>query len=151
MRALDWDPDGHGKVWTALRHPLSIGKVEAIGDRGGEAWIATEEFVRSIGYHGTRHNDFVDAFRHAYASYRMTQEVGADTSKDFMDLHERTDPNPWRETAMDLWNNAVGRSLATDPKNAGRKPAEVIREALDKGLLMTHEFGLTTSPTQKQY
>ena len=48
----------------------------------------------------------------------MTQEMGPELSKRFMDMHERSDPNPWSETAMDLWNNAVGRSLAMDPKNA---------------------------------
>lgn len=41
---------------------------------------------------------------------------------------------------MDLLNNEVGRRLARDPLNAGRDPAEVIREALDMDQLRTSPF-----------
>lgn len=38
---------------------------------------------------------------------------------------------------MDLYNNRMGRVLAQDPKNATKKPAQVIRNALNEGKLMT--------------
>ena len=38
---------------------------------------------------------------------------------------------------MDLYNNAVGRKLAADPKNKDKDPETVIMDAFNKGLLQT--------------
>ena len=98
-----------------------------IGDRDGEAFAAAKRFKNENPTKGTGHNDTVDAFRHAYASFRMSQQMGQRTAKWFMDAHEISSPNPWSETAMDLWNNAVGRELAADYNNAWREPYLVVR------------------------
>jgi hypothetical protein len=82
-------------------------------------------------------NDKEDAFRHAYASFVLSQRTSDVFAKAAGDSHERSYANPHNERVMDLFNNHIGRMLAGDPANANRSPVEAIQEALDKGLLMT--------------
>ncbi|XP_064598310.1 uncharacterized protein LOC135464723 [Liolophura sinensis] len=81
------------------------------------------------------HNGMQDAARHALTNYRWTRTYGADIAKQFGDAHERSNPNPFNELAMDLHNNARGRELALDAANTNRDALEVIREALMDGTL----------------
>ena len=66
----------------------------------------------------------------------MTQDKGPGIAKSFGDAHER-DPEPEGERLMDLYNNAVGRLLAIEPWNNGRDPVEVVKQAIDSGIVMT--------------
>ena len=93
-----------------------------------------------------RHNNEVDAFRHAWWSYQMTQEFGPERAKEFGDAHEISVPNPHPERMKDLHNNAVARELAQDPKNEGRPAEEVIMEALRNGLIQTRPPRVPGSP-----
>ncbi len=104
-----------------------------------------------LGHTHSGHNNLIDDFRHAYASFRMTQEVGEAMAKAFMDAHQISSPNPLSETAMDLWNNAVGRKLAMDSANSERDPSEVIAEALNEGLLVVKPLDSTDDPAQGEH
>ena len=70
----------------------------------------------------------------------MTQEIGAEAAKRFGDGHEISHPNDHGERLMDLFNNHVGRQLALDRASKGRPPAEVIREAIERGQLQVTKF-----------
>ena len=95
-----------------------------------------------------KQNDEADAFRHAYWNYMMTQSIGGEEAKKFGDAHEVTGAarseaagnDVTDEVLMDLYNNNMGRTLAQDPDNAGRDPAEVIQEAIANGDLRTTPF-----------
>ncbi|XP_070560500.1 uncharacterized protein [Ptychodera flava] len=83
------------------------------------------------------HNGEGDAFRHALWMYRVTKTYGAGVAKDFGDAHERSSVNPLNERLMDLYNNEVGRCLGSNSANHGRDDVDVVREALENGLLQT--------------
>jgi RHS repeat-associated protein len=59
------------------------------------------------------HNGQADAFRHCFWSCRMAQEIGASQAQAVGDTHERCSKGPPAEEAMDLANNATGRSYGT--------------------------------------
>ena len=61
---------------------------------------------------GSKHNDSVDAFRHAYASARFTQMYWDDAPRKLGVKHEQDVRNNWDETVMDLFNNEYGRDVA---------------------------------------
>jgi hypothetical protein len=81
-----------------------------------------------------------DAFRHAYWNARMTQQFGSDWAKQYATAHEAVDGtvnNSAVREAMDLYNNEVGRAIATANPNAS--PAEIadkVKAALDRGELV---------------
>ncbi len=60
------------------------------------------------------HNDSVDAFRHAYSSAIMTLEWGELADSLLGLAHELKHKNPTDERMMDLYNNEVGRDIATN-------------------------------------
>jgi hypothetical protein len=130
---LDYDPNGPSEEMNAIRRALSVPTVMQVRD---EAFRVTQQEFPT----GRNWNDEGDAFRHAYLSYRLTQELGPDVAKAFTDAHEVSGGNAVGEMKMDLYNNEIGRLLAQDPANAGRDPATVIREALGNGLLRTSPF-----------
>lgn len=82
-----------------------------------------------------------DAFRHALWAYKMAKDIGDGAARTFGDSHERND-QPDGERLMDLYNNAIGRQLATDPRNKDRSDEEVIREAIKAGRLQTRPFNI---------
>ena len=103
----------------------------------------TEELVKDGTFsQESLHNGEADAFRHAYWSYLMAQELGPDFAKRITDAYEGSTENPESEELMDLYNNHVARQLALDPKNRGRPADEVVLEALRSGLLQVREYNL---------
>jgi hypothetical protein len=96
-------------------------------DYGRAREIADEELEL---HHG--HNDADDALRHADWSRRMQTEIGPFTSWSAGTLHEVDNllhGGPWRESMMDLHNNAEGRSAASqnrsiDPNNLRINPRQ---------------------------
>lgn len=54
-----------------------------------------------------------DAFRHAYASALLERQFGAEWAANFTTAHEALAGNPPAKEAMDLFNNEVGRTIAT--------------------------------------
>jgi RHS repeat-associated protein len=81
------------------------------------------------------HNGSGDAFRHCYWSCRMTQDIGEDQAEDVGNIHEACGNNPPGETAMDLNNNKVGRSL-------GKPGVDCKKECMNQ----VTSGGLQTSP-----
>ena len=65
-----------------------------------------------------RHNDSVDAFRHAYSSGRIVQDylLGESVARKIGFQHEQVNEKSldwnWQETVMDLFNNEYGRDVA---------------------------------------
>ena len=47
---------------------------------------------------------------------------------------------------MDLYNNRIGRDLASDPRNKGRSSVDVILDALNKGMLRTKPYKVSVPP-----
>jgi RHS repeat-associated protein len=138
--ALAFKNKGPGEVRVGVSMLWTVRAVRAVQK---EAYSEAARVARDWAPDSRRHNDWVDAFRHAYFSYRLTQEIGDKAAKGWGDAHERSVPNPTRETAMDLWNNAVGRELARDPANLGRDAASVIFDAYRNGLLRIEPFEFT--------
>lgn len=50
------------------------------------------------------HNDQYDAYRHALMSAQLARLLGETLSKQMMDDHEDSSPNPPAENNMDRWN-----------------------------------------------
>jgi hypothetical protein len=79
-----------------------------------------------------------DAFRHAYWSYYMTTLIGPDATKAFTDAHEREPGSSGGDRIMDLYNNFMGRMLATDSGTHNAiDPGAVIMNAISAGQLIT--------------
>jgi hypothetical protein len=106
-----------------------------LGGLQNEARFVSELWGRWVLMTHENHNNAVDAFRHAYFFYRLTQVEDVDTAKRWGDAHEVSVPSGPAERAMDLWNNAVGRTLATGKSDAEAYGA--IDGAYRSGLLMT--------------
>ncbi len=83
---------------------------------------------------GDRNNDHNDAFRHAYWNARLTQEFGEDWTRRFATAHESAPGNEAPREAMDLYNNEVGRSIATShPDASPEELARLVRAAVESG------------------
>ncbi len=81
-----------------------------------------------------RNDDQNDAFRHAYWNARLTQEFGEDWTKRFASAHETLPGNPAAREAMDLYNNEVGRSVATaNPGVSAEELANKVQDAVRQG------------------
>jgi hypothetical protein len=64
------------------------------------------------------HNDYVDAFRHAYVSGRFTQAGYENTAQILGVANEVFSKNELPEREMDLWNNAKGRDFGNQTRTA---------------------------------
>ena len=91
-------------VVRCILNPINCGEVQKCKT---QALNATRQ---EFGQQG--HNDDSDAFRHCYWSCCMTNAIGAEAAKSFGDGHEEWDGNPQCEKNMDLFNNAMGITLA---------------------------------------
>jgi len=149
---LGYDPR-RSEVSRALEMPIQ-GKVALVG--AVEASRFTDDLFSGL----PTHNNPADAFRHAYWNFLLTRGMavlggeGPKNAQKFADAHEAehfketlfgwlpeglTGVRHWpeEERLMDIYNNAVGRSLAMLPENAGRPAHEVILQALEEGKLQT--------------
>lgn len=131
IAALDWN-SRCTETQTAVFHPYVASKLRPLQS---EARFVSELWGRTVLMTDENHNNAVDAFRHAYFFYRLTQIEDADAAKRWGDAHEVSVPSGPAERAMDLWNNAVGSRLATERPDADAFGA--IQDAYRAGLLMT--------------
>lgn len=101
-------------------------------------------------------NDGYDAFRHIYSSVKTTLKYGEADSKLLGDLNEVKGAVKFMEddwsvaaTNMDLWNNALGRSIAsTLPSDATQEQIIVaVLEAIHAGAAIIDPF---TDPRKSQ-
>lgn len=75
-----------------------------------------------------------DAFRHAYLNARMTQMFGAERAEALATTHEALPGNPANREAMDLYNNELGRRIATEnPDASPEELAELVHQAVENG------------------
>ncbi|MEO5372724.1 MAG: hypothetical protein H7840_00435 [Alphaproteobacteria bacterium] len=149
-RDLGFDPDQTPGQWEAAAgSPLKAIKANALSNEAMEAArnaINNGDFPKD-----SIHNGEADAFRHALWSYRMTQELGPEAARAFGDGHEITSKNEDGERLMDLYNNRAASDLARDPKNQGRAPEEVIREAMKDGKFQLQPFVLEKTPAHLKF
>lgn len=135
IEILKFDPDGIGLYDRAVRDPVGAAGVKALADQAEEMTAAR--------FPGQPDRDnHVDAFRHALWSYLVTKSLGPAVAKRWLESNEITRVNRPGSRMMDLFNNAIGRELAMDPKNQNRPPEEVVAEALRDGLLQREPFAL---------
>ncbi|MEO8559753.1 MAG: hypothetical protein ABI439_11870 [Rhodospirillales bacterium] len=139
---LEFDPNGTSQLEAIISLPTTAANINRLRK---EAERQTIKFINDNKLPPIWADSPTDAFRHAYWSYRLTQSHGPLIAKLFTDGHEVSgdaDGNSQGANSMDLYNNRIGRILARDPANAKRNPAEVIWEALQKGLLRTSPFNI---------
>ncbi|UYM07187.1 DUF6973 domain-containing protein [Solicola gregarius] len=75
-----------------------------------------------------------DAFRHAYWNALMTRRFGEDWTEDYTNAHEGIPGNNSLREAMDLYNNGVGRRIASEnPDASDEEIANLIEEAVRNG------------------
>ncbi len=78
-----------------------------------------------------------DAFRHAYWNAILVKEYGADWTKAFTTAHEGIPGNAANREAMDLYNNEVGRQIASGNPGATREElAALVEQAVRDGKLV---------------
>ena len=75
-----------------------------------------------------------DAFRHAFWNVLMTKHFGEDFATAFATAHEGRPDNVAGREAMDLFNNELGRRIATENPNASDKElADLTFTAINNG------------------
>ncbi|SDU33247.1 DUF6973 domain-containing protein [Gordonia westfalica] len=75
-----------------------------------------------------------DAFRHTFWNALMTKEFGAEWTERFATAHEGLGGNLPSREAMDLYNNEVGRRIATaHPDASPRELADLVDKAVRDG------------------
>ena len=131
---LEFDPDGPSQTQVIITNPFDALRVNRVRH---EAISATNLLFL------TRTNNAGDAFRHAYWSFRMTQEIGVTEAKKFGDAHERESEQPLDQQLMDLFNNHQGRVLAIE--NPQGDAGTVVLKALREGHLQ--ERPVAIAPT----
>ena len=101
-------------------------------DSPSPPWVPAHKVEAWQGNDGHR-----DAFRHAYWNALMTQQHGRGWTSVFATAHEALPGNPANREAMDLYNNAVGRSIAAAHPNATQDQlADLISGAVRDGTLI---------------
>jgi RHS repeat-associated protein len=144
LAALDWN-SRCTETLAAVADPLIASRLDGLQD---EARDASKRFGLTELNTTRNHNNAVDAFRHAYFTYRLTQVEDAATAKRWGDAHEVSVPSEAAERVMDLWNNAVGRELAT--RHGDADAYDTIYGAYRAGLLMTQQGTGGTAPAEKR-
>lgn len=78
-----------------------------------------------------------DAFRHAYWNALMTSHLGEEFATAFGTAHEGVEGNPADQEAMDLFNNELGRRIATEhPDASDEELVDLIFDAIKSGEAM---------------
>ena len=89
-----------------------------------------------VNRHGIQwtNDSHVDAYRHAIWNARMTHAFGADWTRVYATAHEKIAGNPAQREAMDLWNNELGRRIATEnPRASDTELQHLVKDAIANG------------------
>lgn len=78
-----------------------------------------------------------DAWRHFRWNFMMTNSIGVEAATAFANAHEFGNPNSASEHAMDMYNNAMGRAFASDPRYSSLSPDKAANLALLLNCLQT--------------
>jgi len=118
----------------------------------GAWWLGKKATAARVKYYGPDvDNDRGNAFKHCVLSFLLTKAYGAGIAKTVGDNHEDVGPDEWTDDStpyglrahMDLWNNAVGRSLAGGTDNYMACAASLI--AGDLRYLPDYQHGLVST------
>ncbi|WP_422347270.1 RHS repeat-associated core domain-containing protein [Stenotrophomonas sp. DR009] len=120
-----------GEVKTALGQP-GWKTISAYRSAQASLTEAQGRFARSELWNGSG-----DAWRHFRWNFSMTQSIGIKSATEFANAHEVSSPNSAAEHAMDLFNNAMGRAFATDPRYSDLSPSQAADLALLLNCLQT--------------
>ncbi|WP_431956602.1 DUF6973 domain-containing protein [Nocardia lijiangensis] len=120
----------------AMLENLSLGDKIRFYQIQSEASETAEELFPENHANGdpNTQDNHTDAFRHAYWNALMTQEFGADWTKEYTSKHEGRPDNAAVREAMDLHNNEVGRQLAlANPDASPEEMREIVKNAIENG------------------
>jgi Domain of unknown function (DUF6973) len=96
------------------------------------SWVPSSREKEWVSNDGHR-----DAYRHCFWNARLTKEYGANWTRQFTTAHEAIPGNTASREAMDLFNNEVGRKIATDNPDADvDELGKPVRKAVDAGKLI---------------
>ncbi|MFE0752230.1 DUF6973 domain-containing protein [Gordonia sp. NPDC058843] len=105
--------------------------------------VATARHPNREGEESSLADGHGDAFRHAYWNALMTERFGSDWTEKFSTAHEGLGGNPAHRESMDLYNNELGRQIATEHENATPEELAVLvdRAVTDGRTLVLDEKG----------
>lgn len=145
-RMIDWKPSWVGWFVDSVRITATEGELldnlqtqKGLVGLDGFKDIKEDAFSTSEArYHGAGAEDgHQDAFRHAYWNARMTSEYGVDFAAAFGTAHEGVAGNPSDREAMDLYNNEVGRKIASEnPDASPQELADLVQQAIEDGEML---------------
>ncbi len=123
---LKFNPNGESLQVVALKDPLGALRAKSVKD---ETVALTAKLFPNL----NAYDNEADAFRHAYFSFRLSQEIGESRAKRFTDAYEIHHINKMGSRCMDLWNNREGRSMNASVKNSTKfdKKSLAEREVLN--------------------
>ena len=131
-----YDQTTSAEIWWILTEPVTdVGIVRA--GRGEAISAVIEEY-------GVHQDDTIsNAYLHAYWSAYITEEGGILLAKTYTDLHEANRGQTFEYGSgglMDLYNNLIGRALASSAFTEGWSISEMLEYALQNNLLATHRL-----------
>lgn len=145
-KVIDWKPSWVGWFVDAVKITATEGELldnlqskHGLSGLSGFKDIKEDAFsVSDQRYPNTDSNDsHQDAFRHAYWNARMSQEYGNEFAQAFGTAHEGLPDNPSDREAMDLYNNEVGRRIASEnPDVSAEQMADLIQAAVEDGQMV---------------
>jgi hypothetical protein len=115
--------------------------------------IADDAFAESEARYGGHtpyetNDGHQDAFRHTYWNTLMTRKFGETFARKYTTAHEGVPGNQGPREAMDLYNNEVGRRIASEHPDADEKElARLVQDAVDGGdvVVIDHDLHLAYS------
>ncbi len=115
-KQMSFDPNGNSVEAVAFLDP--VGAIKASEIKNESTSLTSKLFPNTFSM-----DTEADAFRHAYFSFRLSQEIGTMRTKKFTDAYEISVVNQPSSRCMDLWNNREGRKMfeATRTENIDKK------------------------------
>ncbi len=141
-KLLKFNPKGESLKRVALKDP--IGAIHA-RDVKDETVALTQKLFPNTEHYDNK----ADAFRHAYFSLRLSQEIGSTRAKRFTDAYEISNINKIGSRCMDLWNNREGRKMCDTTKHLTKLDKKMLAKretlkAIETKQLALKPFGIKT-------
>ncbi len=112
-KIVKFNPYGESLNVVAIKDPF--GAIHAKSVKDETVALTSKLFPNVYAY-----DNEADAFRHAYFSFRLSQEIGESRAKRFTDAYEIHNINRVGSRCMDLWNNREGRMMNAAIKNSAK-------------------------------
>ncbi|SDK86873.1 hypothetical protein SAMN04488074_107336 [Lentzea albidocapillata subsp. violacea] len=129
------------------------------GIRESSGAVAHERYPDlAAGENEVRDRSHANAFKHAYWNALMVRQFGPEWTEEYATAHEAIPGNQANNEAMDLYNNEVGRRIATEnPDASPAELADLIQQAerdgelvvLDEGGRLRHTDGVEHGQTDE--